>query len=79
MCRLVALGDVCNNVWVVDALRRRQHPTHPHLGQVLDWIEKAKPTRAILTHMDQTMDYRTLLDELPDHVEPGFDGMEISL
>lgn len=67
------------DVWVVDALRRREHPTHPHLAQVLEWIDKANPGRAILTHMDQSMDYRTLLDELPDGVEPGYDGMEIEL
>jgi phosphoribosyl 1,2-cyclic phosphate phosphodiesterase len=29
--------------------------------------------------MDNSMDYRTLLAELPDGVEPGYDGMEIVL
>jgi phosphoribosyl 1,2-cyclic phosphate phosphodiesterase len=67
------------DIWVVDALRRRPHPTHPHLDQVLDWIARAKPKRAILTHMDQSMDYATLSAELPANVEPGFDGMEIEL
>jgi phosphoribosyl 1,2-cyclic phosphate phosphodiesterase len=46
---------------------------------VLEWIERAKPGRAILTHMDQSMDYRTLVGELPDGVEPGYDAMEIEL
>ena len=67
------------DVWVVDALRRRPHPTHPHLAQTLEWVRTIRPGRAILTHMDNSMDYRTLLDELPDGVEPGFDGMEIDL
>lgn len=67
------------DIWVVDALRRRPHPTHPHLDQVLGWIEAADPGRAILTHMDQSMDYRTLCGELPAGVEPGFDGMELEL
>ena len=35
--------------------------------------------RAILTHMDHSMDYAGLLAELPDGVEPGYDGMEIIL
>ena len=26
------------DVWIVDALRQRPHPTHPHLAQTLDWI-----------------------------------------
>jgi hypothetical protein len=29
--------------------------------------------------MDNSMDYRSLLRQLPPHVEPGFDGMEIEL
>ena len=53
--------------------------TVAHLSQVLTWIEEVKPRRAILTHMDQSMDYRTLLAELPQGVEPGFDGMDIVL
>ena len=67
------------DVWIVDALRRRPHPSHPHLSQALEWIERIGPGRAILTHMDQSMDYRSLLAELPEGVEPGFDGMEVSL
>ncbi|MBC7986897.1 MAG: MBL fold metallo-hydrolase [Sphingomonadaceae bacterium] len=67
------------DVWVVDALRRRGHPTHPHLGQVLEWIAQFRPGRAILTHMDHSMDYAALRAELPPHVEPGYDGLEVTL
>ena len=64
------------NIWIVDALRRRPHPTHPHLELTLDWVARMRPGRAILTHMDNSMDYRTLLGELPQGVEPGYDGLE---
>jgi phosphoribosyl 1,2-cyclic phosphate phosphodiesterase len=67
------------DLWVVDALRRYPHPTHPHLGETLEWIRAHAPKRAILTHMDNTMDYRTLLGELPAGVEPGYDGLEVAL
>lgn len=67
------------DIWVVDALRRRPHPTHPHLDQALEWIAAVRPERAILTHMDQSMDYRTLCRELPSGVEPGYDGLEVWL
>ena len=67
------------DVWVIDALRRRPHPTHPHLDQALEWIREVRPGRAILTHMDNSLDYRTLAAELPDGVEPGFDGLEVEL
>ncbi len=64
---------------MVDALRRRPHPTHPHLADTLEWIKALGPKRAILTHMDNSMDYRTLVGELPATVEPAYDGMEIIL
>jgi len=67
------------DVWIVDALRHRPHPTHPHLAQTLDWIAAVQPGRAILTHMDQSMDYRALLATLPRGVEPGYDGLEAQL
>lgn len=67
------------DLWVVDALREQPHPTHPHLDQVLEWIERLNVRHAILTHMDHSMDYRRLRANLPPNVEPGFDGLEIVL
>ncbi|HEY6917343.1 MAG TPA: MBL fold metallo-hydrolase [Allosphingosinicella sp.] len=67
------------DLWVVDALRRHPHPTHPHLDQVLGWIAELGVGRAVLTHMDQSMDYETLCAELPANVEPGYDGLEVAL
>lgn len=61
------------DLWIVDALRRRPHPTHSHLDQTLTWIDRLKPSHAVLTHMDNSMDYLTLRAELPAHVEPGYD------
>jgi phosphoribosyl 1,2-cyclic phosphate phosphodiesterase len=66
-------------LWVVDALRARPHPSHPHLKLTLDAITAAQPKRAILTHMDQSMDYATLCDTLPTGVEPGYDGQIVDL
>jgi phosphoribosyl 1,2-cyclic phosphate phosphodiesterase len=64
---------------VIDALRKRPHPTHPHLGMTLDAIAGIRPGRAILTHMDQSMDYATLAASLPAGVEPGYDGLTVTL
>jgi phosphoribosyl 1,2-cyclic phosphate phosphodiesterase len=65
------------DVWIVDALRRRPHPTHPDLATVLGWVEELRPARTVLVHMDQSMDYAGLCAELPAGVEPGFDGWEV--
>lgn len=67
------------DTWIVDALRYKPHPTHAHLDMTLGWIERVKPRRAILTHMTWDMDYETLLSELPDGVEPAYDGMVIEI
>lgn len=66
------------DLWVVDALREAPHPTHSHLAQTLDWITAFRPARAVLTHMDQSLDYRTLAATLSAGVEPGFDGLTIT-
>lgn len=67
------------DVWIVDALRRNPHPTHSHLAQTLGWIAHYGPNRAVLTHMDQSMDYATLVAELPAGVMPGYDGLAIDI
>jgi phosphoribosyl 1,2-cyclic phosphate phosphodiesterase len=67
------------DLWIVDAVRVAPHPTHPHLAQTLEWIERHRPARAILTHMDQSMDYRSLCAVLPETVEPGYDGLVVTL
>ena len=66
-------------LWIVDCMRREPHPTHSHLAKTLAWIERVKPRRAVLTHMDQSLDYRELQAELPAGVEPGYDGLAIEL
>ena len=65
------------DAWIVDALRRFPHPSHPELAAVLGWVEDLKPRRTALVHMDHTMDYATLVAELPAGVEPGYDGLEM--
>jgi phosphoribosyl 1,2-cyclic phosphate phosphodiesterase len=66
-------------LWIVDCLRREPHPTHSHLAKTLSWIARVRPRRALLTHMDQSMDYRELAAELPSGVEPAQDGLAIEL
>ncbi|MCB1499180.1 MAG: MBL fold metallo-hydrolase [Bauldia sp.] len=67
------------DVWIVDALRHEPHPSHFSVAEALAWIERLKPRRAVLTHMDSPLDYNALRRELPDHVEPAYDGMVIAL
>lgn len=66
------------DIWVVDALRERPHPTHAHLALSLHAIAQTRPRRAVLTHMDQTMDYAHLCNSLPAGVIPGHDGLVLT-
>ncbi len=64
---------------IIDALRYKPHPTHLTVAQAVQWVERLKPRRAILTHMSHELDYDQLKTELPSHVEPGYDGLRIAV
>jgi phosphoribosyl 1,2-cyclic phosphate phosphodiesterase len=73
-----ALGGI--EVWIVDCLRAGEaHPTHAHLAKTLGWIDRVKPKRAVLTHMNHQADYDALARQLPPGVEPGYDGMVLEI
>ncbi len=64
-------------VWIVDALQYKPHATHAHLDLALEWIARVKPRRAILTNLHIHMDYQILKRQLPENVEPAYDGLEV--
>ncbi|UWS08825.1 MBL fold metallo-hydrolase [Phaeobacter inhibens] len=72
---LVELRDL--DCWILDALRRKPHPTHLSLDEALEWIERMAPKRAVLTNMHIDLDYVQVAAETPDHIDPAYDGMVI--
>ena len=72
-----ALADL--DVWIVDALRYRPHPSHFSLADALAWIERIKPRRAILTNLHADLDYEVVRKAVPSHVVPAFDGMTFAI
>lgn len=60
---------------IIDALRRRPHPTHTHLALTLEWIARLAPKQAVLTNMHVDLDHREVEAETPDHVSAAYDGM----
>jgi phosphoribosyl 1,2-cyclic phosphate phosphodiesterase len=72
-----ALADL--DVWILDALRYRPHPSHLSLDEALAWIERLKPRRAVLTNLHSDLDYEVLRGKLPVHVVPAFDGMTLTV
>ncbi len=67
------------DLWIIDALREKPHPSHFSLADALTAIERFKPKRAVLTNMHNDMDFETLKARLPEGIEPAFDGMTCGL
>jgi phosphoribosyl 1,2-cyclic phosphate phosphodiesterase len=67
------------DIWICDCLRETPHPTHAHLEAVLGWARELRVGQLLLTHLDKSMDYATLVAKLPDWAAPAFDGQEIIL
>jgi phosphoribosyl 1,2-cyclic phosphate phosphodiesterase len=67
------------DLWIVDALRYDRHPSHFSLDETLEWIDKLKPKRAVLTNMHIDLDFDTLTRSLPPSVEPAYDGLVLTI
>jgi len=65
------------DLWIIDALRVRPHPSHFHLDEALAWIERMRPRRAVLTNLHNDLDYARLAADLPAHIRPAYDGMAL--
>lgn len=65
-------------VLVVDCLRRKPHPTHANLDMAMELGRRCAARTIVLTHLDNSMDYRTLVNEVPDGVVVGYDGLELT-
>ncbi|PEQ11273.1 MBL fold metallo-hydrolase [Novosphingobium sp. PC22D] len=74
---MVSLFSGCD-LLVVDCLRREPHPTHAHLAMALELVDASRTKRAVLTHLDKSMDYATLMAETPEHVMVAYDGLELT-
>jgi len=88
ICYATDFGDVTedmllnykdSDIFVVDALREKPHPTHAHLDMTLDLIKTVNPRLSLLTHMDKSMDYKRLCSTLPKDIQPAFDGFVIEI
>lgn len=65
------------DVWIIDALRYKSHPSHFSLDDALAWIARMKPKRAVLTNLHTDLDYAALRAKLPAHIDLAYDGMVI--
>lgn len=65
------------DVWIVESDSEEETTMHSNLEQTLGWIEKYKPKKAYIGHLNRYMDYDTISAKLPDGVELCYDDLEI--
>ncbi len=67
------------DLMILDCLRKREHPTHLTLGRNLGYMERIAPARGLLVHMCHDISHADYLKELPPHIAPAYDGLEVTL
>jgi phosphoribosyl 1,2-cyclic phosphate phosphodiesterase len=65
------------DVVILDALRKRPHPSHATLEQSLEFVRRMQPRRAFFTHMSHDLSHAETNKELPQHIQLAYDGLRI--
>lgn len=66
------------DVLVLDCVRIKPHTTHLNIEEALYYIEKLKPKRAFLTHLNHDIMYERDKHLLPERVEFAYDGLVLT-
>ena len=67
------------DVFVVDALRWNEHPTHFNIEQALEAAAKIGAKQTYFTHAAHDLDHHQTNLQLPPNVEMAYDGLQIEL
>jgi phosphoribosyl 1,2-cyclic phosphate phosphodiesterase len=65
------------DVLILDCVRLKPHSTHLGLNESLEYVERIKPKRAYLTHLNHDVMYARDSHLLPENVQFAFDGLVI--
>jgi phosphoribosyl 1,2-cyclic phosphate phosphodiesterase len=65
------------DLMVLDCLRKRSHPTHLSLDRSVEYIRRTGAKRGLLVHMCHDISHADYLKELPEFVQPAYDGLEV--
>ncbi|MBK8497930.1 MAG: MBL fold metallo-hydrolase [Flavobacteriales bacterium] len=65
---------------VLNALRRKEHPSHFNLAEALAMVERIRPQQAYFTHISHLLGKHTMVSrELPANVHLAYDGLVLEL
>ena len=69
-----------SRILIINCLRREKHISHFNLEEALEVIHQINPEKAFLTHLSHEFGkYNDIINELPENVFVGFDGLRIIL
>ena len=63
----------------MDGLRYRLHPTHLNIDENVAIMKELAPRRGYVTHTGHNVEYGRLCTELPEFMEPAYDGLQLEL
>lgn len=64
---------------VLDGLRHEFHPTHFSISQAEEAARRIGAKKTWLTHISHSVRYVDLQKDLPDNIEPAYDGLVIDM
>ncbi len=62
---------------ILDALRYRHHPTHFTIDQAVEAALRIGAEQTFLVHMTHDISHAQLASELPETIEPAYDGLRL--
>jgi phosphoribosyl 1,2-cyclic phosphate phosphodiesterase len=65
------------DILVLNALRKRQHPTHLSLQEAVDVAAALKPRRTLLVHLSHETSHDEASALLPEGIEVAYDGLTV--
>ncbi len=68
-----------SEIIIVNALRKEEHISHFTFDQAVKLMEELKPKKAYLTHISHQLGlHKEILKQLPDWIEPAWDGLIVT-
>ena len=67
------------DVMILDALRYREHATHLCIGESCELFDRIGASRNYFTHLCHDIEHEKLCSELPPHIRPAHDGLNVKL
>ena len=66
------------DILILDALRRDPHPSHSHLDNSIELVNKIAPKRAYFTHISHDLDHESTNASLPENIRLAHDGLKLT-